>query len=67
MTLQGDRAAAFCYGIAYHYLPNASGRNTRTFVGSYDFELEKDGGAWHIRSFKYNLKFLDGNLNLESS
>jgi hypothetical protein len=52
---------------AYHYLPNASGRNTRTFVGSYDFQLEKDEGTWRIRSFKYNLKLMDGNLTLESS
>jgi hypothetical protein len=67
VTLDGDRADAFCYGIAFHYLPNDSGRNTRTFVGSYDFHLEKDGGAWLIRRFKFNLKFIDGNLNLESA
>jgi SnoaL-like domain len=67
VTLDGDRADAFCYGIAFHYLPNDSGRNTRTFVGSYDFHLEKDGSAWRIHRFRFNLKFLDGNLNLESA
>jgi hypothetical protein len=44
---EGDQADAFCYGIALHYLPNASGRNTRTFVGTYDLHLRKDGGDWN--------------------
>ncbi|HEX9945602.1 MAG TPA: nuclear transport factor 2 family protein [Thermoanaerobaculia bacterium] len=65
VTLEGDRADAFCYGIAFHYLPNDSGRNTRTFVGSYDFRLEKDSGAWRIRRFRFDLKYVDGNLQLE--
>src|SRR5215210_8472854 len=59
--VNGDRAEAFCYGIAYHYLPKQSGRNTRVFVGSYVFELERDSGRWRITSFLYNLKFIDGN------
>ena len=65
VTLDGDRADAFCYGTASHYLPNASGQNTRLFVGSYDFRLEKDGAAWRIRQFRFNLKYMDGNLQLE--
>jgi hypothetical protein len=60
-----DRADAFCYGIASHYLPNASGQYTRFFVGSYDFHLEKDGTAWRIHRFRFNLKYMDGNLELE--
>ena len=60
-----DRAEASCYGIAYHYLPKKSGRNTRVFVGSYDFELENTAGKWRITSFRYNLKFIDGNQELE--
>lgn len=63
--VEGDHADAFCYGIAYHYLPKQSGRNTRVFVGSYDFELERDSGRWRITSFRYNLKFIDGNRELE--
>ena len=65
VTLDGDRADAFCYGFASHYLPNASGEYTRLFVGSYDFHLEKDGAAWRIRRFRFNLKYMDGNLELE--
>ncbi|HKI06731.1 MAG TPA: nuclear transport factor 2 family protein [Thermoanaerobaculia bacterium] len=71
VTVDGGQADAFCYGIASHYLPNATGRNTRFFVGSYDFylekdsHLEKDGAAWRIRQFRFNLKYMDGNLQLE--
>ena len=61
------RAEASCYGIASHYLPNKTGRNTRTFVGSYDFRLAKDGEAWRIDRFRFNLKYVDGNPELEKS
>jgi len=66
-TIDGDRATAFCYGIAIHYLPNLTGRNTRTFVGSYDFELQKQDGAWRITAFRFNLKYREGNLELGSA
>ncbi len=65
VTLSGGQADAFCYAIASHYLPNASGEYTRIFVGSYDFHLEKQGGAWRIDRFRFNLKYMDGNLELE--
>ena len=63
----GERATAFCYGIAMHYLPNPTGTNVRTFVGSYDFELAKEEGDWLITAFRFNLKYLDGNRDLEAS
>ena len=62
-----NEATAFCYGVAWHYLPNKTGRNTRTFVGSYDFHLVKQDGEWKIDRFKFNLKFIDGNPDLEKS
>ena len=66
VTVRGDEADAFCYGIALHYRRTASGRNTRTFVGSYDFKLVNDrDDVWRISAFRFNLKFLDGNLELE--
>jgi hypothetical protein len=64
VSVDGERAKLFCYGIAYHYLPNPSGRNTRVFVGSYDFELTRASGHWKICAFRYNLKFVDGNQEL---
>lgn len=65
VRLRGDIAEAFCYGVAYHYVPKTSGRDTRMFVGSYDFELERQSGAWRITRFRFNLKFITGNLELE--
>jgi hypothetical protein len=60
-----ERATAFCYGIATHYRPTRSGRNVRTFVGSYDLGLVKSDATWVIDEFRFNLKYLDGNLDLE--
>ncbi|MCA9735547.1 nuclear transport factor 2 family protein [candidate division KSB1 bacterium] len=59
--------SVFCYGIAYHYLKNKTGKNSRIFVGSYNFKLKKQSGKWRISQFKFNLKFINGNLNLEKS
>lgn len=67
VRVDGDRAEAFCYGIATHYLPNRTNANTRTFVGSYDFELERVLDRWVITKFRFNLKYIDGNPNLETS
>ncbi|HLN57903.1 MAG TPA: hypothetical protein VK416_05040 [Thermoanaerobaculia bacterium] len=64
--VRGDLATPFCYGIASHYLSHRSGRNTRTFVGSYDFSLVRIEGRWRISAFKFNLKYIDGNKDLES-
>jgi hypothetical protein len=60
-------AEVFCYGIASHYLPNKTNQNTRIFVGSYNFHLIKNGEVWQIDKFKFNLKYIDGNLKLEAS
>ena len=67
IRVTGDEATAFCYGIAMHYLPNQTDQDTRTFVGSYDFHLNKKGDRWQIDLFKFNLKFIDGNRDLEKS
>ena len=64
VLLSTDKAEVFCYGIAFHYLPNVTGQHSRTFVGSYDFHLKKFNNEWKIDMFKYNLKFIDGNLDL---
>jgi hypothetical protein len=66
ITVDGDAAEASCYGTATHYRPTASGRNVRTFIGSYDFRLARMDGAWRITLFRFNLQVLDGNLQLET-
>jgi len=67
VTINGNQAEAFCYGIASHYLPNKNNQNARTFVGSYNFHLLKQESQWRIDKFKFNLKYIDGNANLEAS
>jgi 3-phenylpropionate/cinnamic acid dioxygenase small subunit len=67
VNIHNNEAEMFCYGIALHYLPNKTNQNTRTFVGSYDFHLAKSGNTWRIDKFKFNLKYIDGNANLEAS
>jgi hypothetical protein len=67
VTVRGAEADAFCYGIAIHYLPNPTGRDVRVFVGSYDFHLLKNPEGWRINSFKFNLKFVTGNMNLQAA
>lgn len=65
VTCEGDQADVFCYGTATHYYPNPTNQNVRTFVGSYDFHLLKIDGVWKIDQFKFNLKYIDGNTELE--
>jgi hypothetical protein len=70
VTLAGDEATAFCYGVAYHYRARRDGRSTRVFVGSYEFRLTRaEGGVardWRISAMRFDLKFLDGNAALEA-
>lgn len=67
VSVNQNEADVFCYGIASHYLPNKTNQNTRIFVGSYDFHLVKNEDRWQIDKFKFNLKYIDGNPNLEAS
>ncbi len=67
VDITDNEANLFCYGVAWHYLPNKTNRNTRTFVGSYDVHLVKQDREWKISGFKFNLKFIDGNTDLEKS
>ena len=71
VRVNGDRADAFCYGIAYHYRARKDGRNTRVFVGSYDYQLARDAASspatWRITAMRFTLKFLDGNPSLEAA
>lgn len=60
----GNTAAAFCYGTATHYLPNESGQNLWTVVGTYDFRLANTPAGWKITAMTFHLKYQDGNLTL---
>jgi len=67
VEINGSEADVSCYGIAFHYLTHPSGENTRRFVGSYNFHLSKLDERWAVDRFKYNLKFVDGNVDLEGA
>ena len=60
-----EEATAFCYGMASHFRRNRTGRNSRVFVGSYDLHLIRVEDRWLIDSFRFNLKFLEGNADLD--
>ncbi|MHB8846451.1 MAG: nuclear transport factor 2 family protein [Nitrospirota bacterium] len=66
-AVRGNEADLFCYGVAYHYLPNPTNRNSRTFVGSYTFHLVRGESGWKIDRFKFAVKFIDGNKDLEGA
>lgn len=60
----GFEARVFCNGIAHHFLEKARPNAVRTFVGTYDFHLIRRNEGWKIDRFKFDLKFMNGNLNL---
>ena len=66
VRITGVRAEAWCHGIAYHFRKRRDGRDSRVFVGTYDFELEKESPGWRITAMRFNLKFVDGNATLEA-
>jgi hypothetical protein len=67
-TVDGQRAKVRCYGIALHHRAKISApAKTRVFVGAYDIDLSLQSGEWRIGLFKFNLKFIDGNLELEKA
>ncbi|MEO1516711.1 MAG: nuclear transport factor 2 family protein [Bacteroidota bacterium] len=56
-------ASAFCYGTATHFLDNEKG-SSWTVIGTYDFELEKDGADWTISKMTFHFRGQSGNLEL---
>ncbi len=65
VDIDGERAEVFCYATATHYLQAARNGRVRSFVGSYNLGCRRTAGGWRIDSFKYNLKYQDGNLELK--
>lgn len=67
VDVHGDNVAhAFCYGIAFHFKPAESGRNLHTYVGSYEFDLERGSDdLWRITRFWFDCKFVDGIVELK--
>ena len=64
VEISGGSTQAFCYRTASHFLGNPTGINLWTVVGSYEFDLLRNNGAWRISKMKFNLKYIDGNQDL---
>lgn len=60
-----DSAEIFCYATATHFKKDATQGQTRQFVGSYNLHAVLTDLGWRLDSFKYNLKFIDGNAELK--
>jgi 3-phenylpropionate/cinnamic acid dioxygenase small subunit len=64
----GGTALVRCYGIALHHRSAvANDSKSRRFVGSYEIDLKTTPDGWRITRLHFNLKFIDGNLQLESA
>ena len=67
-TVTAGAATVRCYGIALHHRSTvATDAKSRRFVGSYEIDLKATAGGWRISRLQFNLKFLDGNLQLENA
>ncbi len=64
ITIDGDSAEIFCYATATHYKKDAQNGHTREFVGTYELGAIRTLAGWRLNSFKYNLKYATGNLDL---
>ena len=65
VTINDNVATVCAYATATHYKAAATKGNTREFFGTYEINLMKHGVGWRIYRFKYNLKFITGNAELE--
>jgi hypothetical protein len=45
----------------------AQDAKSRRFVGTYEIDLRAAAGGWRISRLQFDLKFIDGNLQLESA
>jgi SnoaL-like protein len=64
IDIAGNNATVFAYATATHYKKAATKGTTREFVGTYDLTLVRHDNKWKVDSFRYNLKYATGNLDL---
>ena len=65
VNIDHDNADIYGYAVATHYKKAATKGNTRTYTGSYDLKATRTDKGWRLSQFKYNLKYIDGNVSLE--
>lgn len=64
VTVNTDSVDVFAYATATHYKESATRGKTRDFVGSYNLHLVHKDKSWKINRFKYQLKYVIGNVDL---
>jgi hypothetical protein len=65
ISIHDGSADIIAYAIATHYKKSALKGNSRMFVGSYDLKASRTEKGWRLSQFKYNLKYVDGNVAME--
>ena len=65
INIEQGSADIYGYAVATHYKKTATNGNTRVYTGSYDLKATRSDKGWRLSQFKYNLKYIDGNVSLE--
>lgn len=65
ISIHNDKADIYGYAVASHYKREVTKGNTRTFTGTYELKAQLGSNGWRLTQFKYNLKFMDGNIAFE--
>ena len=63
IDLNKSQASVFAYATATHFKKSATQGTTREFVGTYNLHLVNGNNGWRIDEFKYNLKYVTGNID----
>ena len=67
IAVSTSQASVRCHGVAFHHRNKSVGLKTRMFVGTYELLLIPSARSWQISQLTFKLKFVEGNLTLESS
>jgi hypothetical protein len=65
-SVSTSQAIVRCHGVAFQHRNKAAGVKTRIFVGTYELLLIPSVQRWQISQLTFKLKFIDGNLTLET-
>ncbi|WP_462251781.1 nuclear transport factor 2 family protein [Ekhidna sp.] len=64
IEINGTEATVSHYGNADHFIDLKNDKDVWTVVGTYDHHLLKTPSGWKIDQMKFNLKYMDGNMDL---
>ena len=64
ITINDSEATVTHYGNADHFIDLNDAEDIWQVVGTYDHHLVKTKSGWKIDRMKFNLKYMDGNMDL---